>query len=66
MLGSMVATFLLARKKIENWYCWIAVDLVATIIYWKKAIVFLSAEYLLFLLLATYGLFNWTKQQKHA
>lgn len=66
MLGSMAATFLLARKKIENWYCWIAVDLVATIIYWKKAIVFLSAEYLLFLLLATYGLFNWTKQQKHA
>lgn len=66
MLGSMVATLLLARKKIENWYCWIAVDLAATLIYWKKAIVFLSAEYALFLLLATYGLFNWTKQQKHA
>ena len=66
MLGSMLATFLLAQKKMENWYCWIAVDLVATIIYWRKGIVFLSAEYLVFGLLAAYGLYHWTKSAKHA
>jgi len=62
MVASIVATVLLAKKKIENWYIWLAIDLVCVILYFKKAVYFLSFEYLIFLALASYGLYNWKKQ----
>jgi len=65
MVMSIVATILLAKKKIENWYLWITVDLVAVILYFKKGIYFLSIEYLIFLGLASYGLFHWREKLKN-
>lgn len=65
MILSIVATILLAKKKIENWYLWIAVDIVCVGLYFKKGIYFLSLEYLIFLGLSLYGLYNWRKQLKH-
>lgn len=64
MVGSIFATILLIKRKIENWCIWIIVDVVATILYFYKGIYFLSLEYLLFTGLATYGLLNWQKEQK--
>jgi len=62
MVLSIIATILLARKKIENWYLWILVDAICVILYIKKAVYFLSLEYLIFLGLASYGLYQWKKQ----
>lgn len=65
MVCSIVATVLLSRKRIENWYLWITIDVVCTGLYFKKGIYFLALEYLIFLCLASYGLFYWKKQLKH-
>jgi len=65
MVTSVVATLLLAKKKIENWYCWIVVDAVCVGLYWKKGVHFLSLEYLVFLGLASYGLYNWKKEMSN-
>lgn len=62
MVLSIVATVLLARKKIENWYLWILVDAICVVLYFKKGVYFLSLEYLIFLGLASYGLYHWKKQ----
>lgn len=62
MLLSVVATVLLAKKKIENWHLWILVDAICVILYFKKGVYFLSLEYLIFFGLASYGLYNWKKQ----
>lgn len=62
MILSVIAIILLAQKKIETWYLWIIVDLVCVFLFFKKGIVFLGLEYLIFLGLATYGLLNWKKQ----
>ena len=62
MVSSIFATILLAKKKIENWYLWIAVDLVCVMLYFKKGVYFLSLEYSIFLGLASYGLYHWKKQ----
>lgn len=62
MVSSIVATVLLAKKKIENWYLWIVVDLVCVILYFKKGVYILSFEYFIFLGLASYGLYHWKKQ----
>lgn len=62
MVLSIIATVMLARKKIENWYLWILVDAICVILYIKKSVYFLSLEYLVFLGLASYGLYQWKKQ----
>ena len=61
MMLSIIATVLLARKKIETWVLWIVVDVICVFLFFKKEVFFLSLEYLIFLGLATHGLFNWKK-----
>ncbi len=62
MVSSIVATILLAQKKIETWYLWIAVDVVCVLLFYRKGIAFLALEYFVFLGLATYGFLIWKKQ----
>ena len=62
MVSSVIATILLAKKKIENWYLWMASDFVCTLLYFKKGIFILSMEYFLFFGLASYGLYYWKKE----
>jgi nicotinamide mononucleotide transporter len=65
MVGSILATILLARKQVENWYLWIIVDVVSIVVYLLKGIYFLSLEYVIFLGLASFGLYRWKKQLRH-
>jgi nicotinamide mononucleotide transporter len=65
MVLSIIATVLLAGKQIENWVLWITGDVVCVVLYFKKQIYFLSLEYLIFLCLASYGLYHWNKTLKN-
>jgi len=56
---SFVATVLMIRKKIECWYLWIAVDVIGIWLYYEKGVRFIALEYVLFLILASWGLFKW-------
>ena len=58
---SILANWMLAQRKIENWMVWIVIDVICTVMYWKKGIQFFSFEYLIFTLMAIYGLLNWIK-----
>ncbi|OYU97353.1 MAG: nicotinamide mononucleotide transporter [Bacteroidetes bacterium B1(2017)] len=62
---SIVATFMLAKKKIETWYLWIAIDIICMVLYFKKGVFFLSLEYFVFLWLAIYGYYQWRNKLKH-
>ena len=62
MVTSVLATILLAQKKVETWYLWIIVDVVCVFLFFKKGVVFLALEYLIFLGMAVNGLFHWKKQ----
>lgn len=66
MVASMLATFLLAKKRIETWILWIVVDVVSVVLYLIKGVYFLSLEYVVFLGLATYGLLQWRKKMVYA
>ena len=63
---SIVATILMAQKKIECWILWIIVDLISIYLYSTKGIIFISIEYIIFLILATIGMFDWLKYLKNA
>ena len=60
-VASLIAQWLLAHKKLESWYFWIAVDVIAIGIYWQKNLVLAAGLYSVFLILAVIGLLAWRK-----
>lgn len=58
---SIVGMWMLARKWIEQWWTWVAVDAVCCGLYIYKEIFFYSALYGLYTVIAIYGYFKWKK-----
>lgn len=58
---SVLAQVLLARRFIENWILWIAVDVLAIGVYLAKDLHPTAVLYGIFLLLAITGLFDWKR-----
>lgn len=56
---SITGMWLMARKKIENWYFWLIVDVLATGIYYYKGIYFYSILYIIYIALAVSGYLSW-------
>ena len=56
---SVLAQLLLMRKKLENWYLWIAVDVLSVGIYLYKQVYLTAGLYVVFLALAVGGLRAW-------
>lgn len=63
---SVTAQILLARRYVENWALWILVDLLSIGLYAAKALWLTMALYVLFLVLATLGLFEWRRVHRSA
>ena len=61
---SIMATFLMIQKKVECWAVWIAIDAVATGMYFVKEIKLVSLEYLVFCFIAAFGLWNWAREYR--
>ena len=60
-VASLVAQWLMARKRIENWLFWIAVDIAAVGIYWYKGLYLTSGLYAVFLGLCIAGWISWKR-----
>lgn len=58
---SVTGMWLTTRKKLENWYYWLTVDILAAGIYFYKGIYFYSALYFVYVFLAVGGLREWRK-----
>jgi nicotinamide mononucleotide transporter len=61
---SFAANLLMAHKKIQCWYLWIAIDIIGIGLYLIKGVVFVAFLYVIFLILASKGLSNWRKIYK--
>lgn len=64
VVASLVAQWFLAKKYLESWVIWIAVDMVAVTIYALKGLYLTSGLYVVFLGLAIMGLLQWYKSYK--
>ena len=60
--GSIVAQYLLTRKRLENWLLWILVDVIYVPLLWYKALYPTSVLYALYLGLAAYGYWQWRRE----
>jgi nicotinamide mononucleotide transporter len=57
--GSLLGTWLLARKKIENWHVWLAVDVLYVGLYLYKGLMLTAILYAVFVAMAAAGLRAW-------
>jgi nicotinamide mononucleotide transporter len=62
--GSIVATWLLGRKHVENWPVWVAVNAVSVGLFMYKALWLTSALYAVFFVLAWVGWRAWQRLAK--
>lgn len=58
---SLVANWLMARKKIENWMLWIFVDVIYITLFWYKHLFLSSGIYVVFLILSIKGFIDWNR-----
>ena len=56
--------WLMAKKKVESWYSWIATNIASIPLYFVKHYVFISVYYLILLLMAFFGLVEWMRRAK--
>jgi nicotinamide mononucleotide transporter len=61
---SILATFMLIRKKVEAWFVWLLVDVISTYMYFVKEVKLYSLLYLIFCFIAVFGTLNWVKRYK--
>ena len=60
----LVATILMAVKRLENWHFWIIGNIVSIPIYASQGLYFTSGQYAIFLVLAIMGLREWNAKAK--
>lgn len=59
---AITAMYLMALKKIEHWYFWIACDLISIPLYIYKGLPFTSLQFLVFTVIAVLGLISWRRK----
>ena len=57
--------WLMAKKKIESWYWWVATNIASIPLYFVKHYVFTSVLYLVLLIMAVFGLLEWMKRKNN-
>jgi nicotinamide mononucleotide transporter len=58
---SIVGIWALAHKYLEQWFIWIAVDVVTSVLYFYKDIPFKASLYALYVVIAVLGFFKWRR-----
>lgn len=61
---SLVATWLEAKKKIENWYIFLVADAVGIWLFWEKGYMLTAILYGIYCLLCIYGIIIWRRKIK--
>ena len=57
-------TFLVARKVLENWWYWLAIDIASVFIYWSRDLQLTSLLFVIYVIMIPFGLLNWTRSMR--
>ncbi|MDH3439998.1 MAG: nicotinamide riboside transporter PnuC [Gammaproteobacteria bacterium] len=55
------ATFLVARKVLENWWYWLVIDLVSIFIYWARDLELTALLFVVYVVMIPFGIVRWTR-----
>ena len=64
--GAVWATFLIARKVLENWWYWLLIDATMIFVFWAKDLELTAVLYVLYLLMIPIGLLSWTRSYRES
>ena len=59
--GAMWATFLVARKVLENWWYWLVIDTASIFIYWDRGLQLTAILFLVYVCMIPVGYFSWRR-----
>ncbi len=62
--GAIWATFLVARKVLENWWYWLVIDAVLVFIFWARDLQLTSVLFVIYVILVPIGLISWTRSYR--
>jgi nicotinamide mononucleotide transporter len=60
------ATFLVARKVLENWWYWLVIDVASVFIYWSRDLELTAALFVLYVIMIPFGLVRWSRSYREA
>lgn len=55
------ATFLVARKVLENWWYWLVIDIASIFIYWVRDLQLTSLLFVAYVIMIPFGIVSWTR-----
>lgn len=58
------ATFLVAKKVLENWWYWLAIDVVSVFIYWSRDLELTALLFVFYVAIIPAGLVSWTRSYR--
>ncbi len=62
--ASVVTTFLVVHKVLENWLYWIVIDGLALVIYIERGLYMTAMLYALYLVIVVFGYYEWRKEHR--
>ena len=62
--GAIWATFLIARKVLENWWYWLVIDAASIVIYWTRDLHLTALLFALYVVLIPFGLVAWRRSRR--
>mgnify|MGYP001548729657 FL=1 len=60
------ATFLVARKVLENWWYWLVIDAASVFIYWSRDLELTAGLFVLYVVMIPFGIVSWTRSWREA
>jgi nicotinamide mononucleotide transporter len=60
------ATFLVARKVLENWWYWLVIDMASVFIYWSRDLELTAGLFVLYVVMIPFGIVSWTRSWREA
>ena len=58
------ATFLVARKVLENWWYWLLIDVASVFIYWTRELPLTALLFVVYVIMIPFGLVAWSRSMR--
>ncbi|MGH1370868.1 MAG: nicotinamide riboside transporter PnuC [Cellvibrionaceae bacterium] len=60
--GSVVTTYMVTRKVLENWLYWLVIDTISIFLYWDRGLHLTALLFVAYLVICTFGYIHWRRQ----
>jgi len=63
--ASVITTWMVAKKVIENWLYWIVIDSVSIFLYIDRGLYLTALLFVAYVIIVIFGYFNWKKHEQN-